>query len=337
MTHADRLGRLTVAAFAIGAILFVATLLYLDLGALQAATRQLGRALPLVLLVSGSWHVLRTVAWAVSFPAARPAFTRLLRVRLAAEAFSYVTIRGVGGEPLKVLLLAKELPADDATAAVALERIAYSIVTLGLVAAGAALALVTTELTHVWFRIFRALLIATAFIVALAGFAVFGRGTYVRRGLQALDRLTGRRSVDHVVGRFLVDVERKRLDLARGSRLRLVVLVVLETACFVLMALEIWVVGASIGVPLSMSGAVAAETFSRTVSMVSAFIPANLGALEASNVAAVTAVGAGAAAGAVAVARRIRGLCWAAIGFAIYPRRVSRAPNGPIVSNAAML
>jgi uncharacterized membrane protein YbhN (UPF0104 family) len=331
MTHADRLGRLTVAAFAIGAILFVATLLYLDLGALQAATRQLGRALPLVLLVSGSWHVLRTVAWAVSFPAARPAFTRLLRVRLAAEAFSYVTIRGVGGEPLKVLLLAKELPADDATAAVALERIAYSIVTLGLVAAGAALALVTTELTHVWFRIFRALLIATAFIVALAGFAVFGRGTYVRRGLQALDRLTGRRSVDHVVGRFLVDVERKLLDLARGSRLRLVVLVVLETACFVLMALEIWVVGASIGVAL------AAETFSRTVSMVSAFIPANLGALEASNVAAVTAVGAGAAAGAVAVARRIRGLCWAAIGFAIYPRRVSRAPNGPIVSNAAML
>jgi len=92
----DRLGRLHVAAFAIGAILFVATLLYLDVAELQAAIRQLGTALPLVLLVSGLWHLLRTVAWAVSFPAARPAFARLARVRLAAEAFSYVTIRGVG-------------------------------------------------------------------------------------------------------------------------------------------------------------------------------------------------------------------------------------------------
>jgi phosphatidylglycerophosphate synthase len=62
------------------------------------------------------------------------------------------------------------------------------------------------------------------------------------------------------------------------------------------------------------------ETFSRVASFASAFIPANLGALEASSLAAVAAIGTGGGA-ALAIARRIRGLFWAAIGLAIYPRR----------------
>jgi uncharacterized membrane protein YbhN (UPF0104 family) len=337
MRNVSRLGRLNVAAFAVGAVLFAGTLIYLDVRTLQAAARQLGTALPLVLLASGLWHVLRTVAWAVSFPRARPAFARLLRVRLAAEAFSYVTIRGVGGEPLKILLLAHQHSASDATAAVALERIAYIVVTLALVASGAAIALGTTALTEVWFRIFRALLIATGVIVLLTACVVLGRGSYARRALEAVDRLTGRRSVDSTAGRFVVDVERVLLELVRGDRGRLVALVLLEAGCFLLMTLEVWVVGAVMDAPLPLRAAVAVETFSRAASMISAFIPANLGALEASNVAAVTAVGAGAAAGAVAVARRIRGLCWAAVGFAIYPRHVSRAPTGPIASRTPVL
>ncbi len=55
-------------------------------------------------------------------------------------------------------------------------------------------------------------------------------------------------------------------------------------------------------------------------SFASAFIPANLGALEASSLAAVAAVGVGGGA-ALALARRLRGLLWAGIGLAIYPRR----------------
>jgi len=50
-------------------------------------------------------------------------------VRLAAEAFSYLTLRGIAGEPLKVVLLGDAIDARQATAAVALERIAYLIVT----------------------------------------------------------------------------------------------------------------------------------------------------------------------------------------------------------------
>ena len=83
---------------------------------------------------------------------------------------------------------------------------------------------------------------------------------------------------------------------------------------------------------ISPNGALAVETFSRVASFASAFIPANLGALEASSLAAVAAVGAVSGGAALALARRLRGLFWAAIGLAIYPRRakhrVRRANRG---------
>ena len=69
-----------------------------------------------------------------------------------------------------------------------------------------------------------------------------------------------------------------------------------------------------------LAGALAVETFSRVASFASAFIPANLGALEASSLAAVAAVGAAGGGAALALARRLRGLFWAGLGLAIYPR-----------------
>ena len=72
--------------------------------------------------------------------------------------------------------------------------------------------------------------------------------------------------------------------------------------------------------PITLNGALAVETFSRVASFASAFIPANLGALEASSLAAVAAVGAVGGGAALALARRLRGLFWAGLGLAIYPR-----------------
>ena len=68
-------------------------------------------------------------------------FLRLARVRLAAEAFSYLTLRGIAGEPLKVVLLDDRVDAREATAAVALERLAYMIGTTLIVGVGSLIAI----------------------------------------------------------------------------------------------------------------------------------------------------------------------------------------------------
>ena len=47
-----------------------------------------------------AWHFLRTWGWWIAFPdETRPAFTRLFRVRLAADAISFFTIRGITNCP----------------------------------------------------------------------------------------------------------------------------------------------------------------------------------------------------------------------------------------------
>jgi len=275
----------------------------------------------LALLFSGLWHLARTWAWSWCFPRPRSvSFARLARVRLAAEAFSYLTLRGIAGEPLKVVLLGDRVDARQATAAVALERIAYLIGTTVIVGAGSMLALAGLPLSRAWFRVFRAFAIAAGVVSFMTAIVITGRGTYLQSVLRMVDDLLGTSVSTGRTSRFVAAVERQVLDLVRGNPLRLAVLLVATLAAYVCMALEAWVILRAVGAPISPNGALAVETFSRVASFASAFIPANLGALEASSLAAVAAVGVGGGA-ALALARRLRGLLWAGVGLAIYPKR----------------
>lgn len=309
------------AALAIGVVLFVGTLYYIDFRLAFGVLRGLGGALPLALLFSGLWHLARTWAWACSFPAPRTvSFARLARVRLAAEAFSYLTLRGIAGEPLKVVLLGDRVSLREATAAVALERMAYLIGTTLIVGAGSVLAMAMLPLSHAWFRVFRAFAVAAGVVLLFTVAAIAGRGAYVRTWLERIDRIAHTSLANGRVARFIAAVERQMLDLVRGNPWRLASLIAATTAAYLCMALEAWVILRAAGAGVTPAGALAVETFSRVASFASAFIPANLGALEASSLAAVAAVGAGSGGAALALARRLRGLFWAGIGLAIYPR-----------------
>ena len=126
------------------------------------------------------WHLARTWAWSWCFPQPRTVgFLRLARVRLSAEAFSYLTLRGIAGEPLKVVLLADRVNARDATAAVALERLAYLVGTTLIVGVGSAAALIGLPLSRIWFRIFRAFAMGSAVVAIVTAMVIAGRGTYL--------------------------------------------------------------------------------------------------------------------------------------------------------------
>jgi len=315
-------------ALALGVLLFTAALYYINISMAVSTIRRLGLALPLAIVASGLWHLARTWAWAWCFPQPRGiGFLRLARVRLAAEAFSYLTLRGIAGEPLKVVLLSDRIDAREATAAVALERLAYMIGTTLIVGAGSLIAIAMLPLTRIWFRIFRAFAVAAGVIALLATIVIRGRGTYVYAFFAGWDRHFGTSFGGGRVARFISSVERQMLDLVRGNPKRLAVLLVATTASYACMALEAWLILHASGTPASAVGALAVETFSRVASFASAFIPANLGALEASSLAAVSALGIAGGGAALAVARRIRGLFWAGLGLALYPRGAQRARN----------
>jgi len=128
MTPERRRALISFGTLAVGCVLFIATLYYIDVQLVFGAGRRFGVALLLALVASGLWHLARTWAWAWCFKRPRRVpFGRLARVRLAAEAFSYLTLRGIAGEPLKVVLLNDQVDAREAAAAVALERLAYLV------------------------------------------------------------------------------------------------------------------------------------------------------------------------------------------------------------------
>jgi phosphatidylglycerophosphate synthase len=325
-------------SLALGVLLFLGALHYISFPSALAIIRQLGVALPLAVLFGGLWHLVRTWAWARCFPQQRQvSFLRLARVRLYAEAFSYLTLRGIVGEPLKVVLLADSIDPREVTAAIALERIAYLVGTTLIVGAASLLAIVLVPMTSGWLYVFIAFAIASCTIGALSARVIAGRGIYVQGLLRRLDRTVDTSFSDSVVGRFLTAVERQMLELVRGNPRRLAVLAIATVFAFGCMVLEAWVILAAWGAPITGTGALAVESFSRVTSFATAFIPANLGALEASSLAAVTAVGALGGGAALALGRRLRGLFWAAIGLAIYPRRRAvAAVNDQAVASVAL-
>lgn len=320
---------ISLVAVLIGAALFVTTLLMVDRDATMRTAARLGLALPLVLLPSAIWHALRTLGWYICFPPhARPGYWRIFRVRLTADGVAYFTIRGLASEPLRVLLLMDRVPATVSAAATVLERTAMGILSVTLVGIVSLVAMSSEHAPPEWQRIFGYLAGVAALILTLTLILLARSGRYLAPLFAALHRWTGWRWTTGRVVRFVAEVEALSLNLARTDRWRLRLLAAISVVCYALMMLEVWVVFWAIGEPISLAASAFVETFTRSASVVGGVIPANLGALEASNVAVAKGLGA-ASAGSLALARRVRSLLWAGLGLALYPRAARRPQQEP--------
>jgi uncharacterized protein (TIRG00374 family) len=305
---------------AVGLVLFALTLAFIDREATLREFRALGLLLPVILLPSMGWHIVRTLGWLICFPpAVRPTFWRLFRVRLAADAVSYFTIRGLASEPLRVVLLLDRVPAEASTASTILERTAMGVMSVILVGITSVVAMSSESVPEGWQDVFRWIAVVAVVVVALTILFLTRKGRYIGPLFEGLYRLTGWHWTEGRVARFIRDVENIFLHLARSDRRRLRAMVMLAIAAYALMTLEIWLVFWAIDQPVSVWSAMFVETFTRSASVFSGLIPANLGALEASNVVVVRALGL-AGAGSIALSRRIRSLVWAGLGLLLYPR-----------------
>ena len=322
---------ISLIAIVAGVLLFIVTMLGIDRAETVHEIRSLGVLLPVVLLPSVGWHLLRAAGWYVSFPAdARPSYWRVFRVRLAADGVGYFTVRGVASEPLRVVLMMGHVSPVVSAAASVLERTAMgimSVVGVGLVAS----AVVGSDLIEgPWEDVFRGLAITAAVVLFFCLLFFMRTGRYFGPLIEAIHRRTGWRWAGGRTVRAISAVEDLFLKLARTDPRRIATLVLLSLACYWLMAMEVVLVFWAIGEPVSLWLGTIVETFTRAASVAGGAIPGNLGALEASNVAVVKALGL-AGGGALALFRRFRSLLFATLGLALYPRDVmtGKAPVEP--------
>lgn len=315
---------ISLAAVLVGTGLFAATLFMVDREATLRTAHRLGLALPLVLLPGALWQLLRALGWYVCFPeSGRPSFWRVFRVRLAADGVAYFTIRGLASEPLRVVLLLDRVPAAVSAAASVLERTAMGILSVLFVGALSIVAMSSDTMAPEWRRVFAGLAILAAVVLAISAVLIARSGRYLGPLFAAIHRRTGWRWTSGRAVRFVAEVEALSLHLARAERWRLRALAAIAIVCYALMIAEIWIVFWAIGEPVTIVASAFVETFTRSASVLGGAIPANLGALEAANVAVAKGLGA-TGAGSLALARRVRSLVWAGLGLALYPRDTLR-------------
>jgi hypothetical protein len=246
-------------------------------------------------------------------------------VRLAADGVGYFTIRGVASEPLRVVLLMGRISPVVSAAASVLERTAMGIMSVVGVGVFAAFAVSSDMLPAAWQDVFRGIAIAAGVVLFLTMLFLMRTGRYFGPLIERIYLRTqwawaGGRTV-----RAISAVEDLFLKLARTEPRRIQTLVALSVACYALMALEVFLVFWAIGQPISLWVGTIVETFTRSASVPGGAIPGNLGALEASNVAVVKALGL-AGGGTLALFRRFRSLLFAALGLALCPRDSVTSP-----------
>jgi hypothetical protein len=320
---------ISLVAIAAGLVLFVVTMLGIDRTETMLEVRSLGLALPLVLLPSVGWHLLRAAGWYVCFPPEdRPSYWRVFRVRLAADGVGYFTIRGVASEPLRVVLLMGRVSPVVSAAASVLERTAMGIMSVVGVGVFAAFAVSSDMLPSGWQGVFRGIAITAAVVLFFSLLFLRRTGRYFGPLIELIHGRTGWRWAGGRTVRAISAVEDLFLKLARQDHRRIQLLVLLSVACYWLMALEVFLVFWAIGQPISLWLGTIVETFTRSASVAGGAIPGNLGALEASNVAVVKALGL-VGGGTLALFRRFRSLLFATLGLALYPRDVISSPAPP--------
>jgi len=311
---------ISLVAIVAGLVLFVVTMLGIDRGETLIEARSLGAALPLVLLPSIGWHLLRAAGWYVCFPPeSRPTFWRVFRVRLAADGVGYFTIRGVASEPLRVVLLMGRVSPVVSAAASVLERTAMGIMSVVGVGIFAGFAVSSDMLPAAWQGVFRGIAITSGLVLFLSLLFLLRTGRYFGPIIERIYARTHWRWAGGRTVHAISAVEDLFLKLARTDSHRLKMLVLLSIACYWLMAFEVLLVFWAIGQPISLWVGTIVETFTRSASVAGGAIPGNLGALEASNVAVVKALGL-AGGGTLALFRRFRSLLFATLGLALYPR-----------------
>jgi hypothetical protein len=291
----------------IGTALFAYSINALGFARIHEAFVRMGWGFGAILLLSGAREGVRTLAWTRTIEGpVRLSFGDAFRARLAGEALNTLLPMGMlVGEPMKAEHVGHRLPFATAFSALVVEFAFYGFSLVLLFSAGAIALVPSSAMLFVAMA-----LMAVPFVRSRNR----GPGNVITRVLEKLRRLG-----DPVV-RFAV------LNPGRAWRL-----VSLEAAFQLFAVAEVYLTLALITPHhVAWSSALVLETVSRAVTIMFKMLPMRLGVDEAGAAVFADRLGLGAATGiTLALVRRMRLLCWSAVGIAFVLMRSIRRSTAP--------
>lgn len=273
-----------------------------------------------LIVLGGIKHALRTLAWRAALEAEgiRVAFSDLFRVRIAAQGTAHLSgLDLLVSEPLKPWLLREVAGVERTLPSTLLEASTYWVTSLLVTTVGTFVALTLMIDTHmVDIRATLTIVLVSLAIFAGAFWLVFARTPQ----LPALAAVAARRkAVPPKWSALLVkagEVEARMRSFRLRHPATVASLLGFNLLVQVVMLAEVWLVLSASGVAADVSRLVMIEAASRIVKMMSFYLPARVGADEAGAAGSFALLGLNPAAGvALALARRVQALTWAAVGL----------------------
>lgn len=306
---------LTLASALAGAALFAYAVRRAGVADIVEGIRRVGWGLVLILGLAGLRFVIRAECWRLCLPptVAFP-LPRALAAFLAGDAVGNVTPLGLlASEPTKVLLTRHHLAPREAIASLAVENFVYAASVIAMVGIGLIVLVTGVPLPRRWIAASVAGLVAMLAGAAIALRAM--RGTWdPARGSRPRWR------------ERLATIRDEAVRFSGGHPRRLWRVFALDLLFHALAVAEVfvtlqWLVGNR---SPTFVQAVVFEALNRVVTAVFKFVPFRVGIDEAAAGALAPMLAVNPAAGvALAVVRKARNLCWAAIGLAFVAVRPS--------------
>lgn len=306
---------------ALGIGLFVLLVRSVGLTQVVSNIARIGWGFVAIVAVGGMSHTVKTWAWRFTLPPEhrRVSFLWTLRVRLAGEAVSQLSFAGqVFGETTRALMLRSQMPMVSGISSVVLDRGMYIFTGVLLIIVGALVSLMALPLSETVQRVDTIAALALLGLIVAMNRAIHHRWPALSAIVGVVGRIPHLKSwaerrkagVQAVEAHIYSFYHQRRRDFWCSLLLNLVG----HAHSILEVYLILWLLGAQ---PTWLA-AFFIEVLTKLVNAAGALIPGNYGAYEGGNMLILSALGLGAETGlTLGLTRRLRGLCWAAVGLTI--------------------
>jgi len=313
-------------AFLLGLALLIYVINKVGVQPLFDALLRIGFGFFIVLGLSGSRHMFRTIAMRAAVPPEhrRITFRQAFAARLGGEAISFLTFTGpVLGEATKVALLRKRVPLTYGVPALVVDNLLYNLSVVFFVLSGACVMLLSYRLPAPVYTVLMIIAVVAALGIIAAAFAAKRR---VMLLTWMIDRLAQLRLSPKVILKrrhHVYHLESKVYDFYKHHPGAFFGMIACDLLSHATSVVEVYVALRLLGFHSTAPQAYIIESLTKVINFVFAFVPGTIGVYEGgTEVILQKGLGFTPAAGlALALVRKAAIVCWTSIGLLVLTSR----------------
>jgi len=308
-------------AFLFGLGLLVYVINRVGLQPIFDALIRIGFGFFILLAISGSRHVFRTIAMSAAVPAEHRHFNffQAFAARLGGEAISFLTFTGpLLGEATKVALLRRRVPLTYGVPALVVDNLIYNLSVVFFILSGACVMLFTYNLPPLVHYTLIAIAVIAALGIVAAALAAKRRIMLVTGLVDQMARLRLSPKVILKRRQHINHIESKVYDFYKHHPGAFFGMIVCNLLAHVASVTEVYITLRMLGFASNVAQAYIIESLTKVINFVFAFVPGTIGVYEGGTEVVLQTLGFAAATGVtLALVRKAGTIFWTSIGLLI--------------------